>query len=63
MKCDEQMDCKDFIWVKKARNEHVRRYEICTRFKDGACELLQGQSCLITKGEIRRLKNDTTRRD
>jgi len=54
--CSEQLICIDFIWKTKARNEHVRRTEICNHFVGGSCDMLQGQSCLISKGNIARGK-------
>ena len=62
MVCPRQIDCPHFQWKRKARNEHVRRTELCLIYKDGCMEqhdIKQGPACNIDKiKRIKEVKNE-----
>ena len=53
--CDERDNCHEYdSGSNLPPNHHVRHTVQCAKFKKGECELLKGQSCLISKGKTAR---------
>ena len=57
--CSEQEFCGEYSAGHKRKSHHVRITVPCTKYIDGACSLLAGQSCNLAK--MRRIKGENKR--
>jgi len=54
--CPEQEFCQEYSAGHKRKSHHIRITVKCTKYIDGTCSLLAGQSCNLEK--IRRIKDE-----